>query len=126
MQQFKYPPPPILVPEPPLSFQQRLDILLGIARGLDYLHSNGIVHRDVKPANVLLDESLQPKIADFGLLREVGVSTVNVTQVVGTPGYVDPAYVSSRRATPAADVYRWVEAANGKWGGRGCYTLVTA
>ena len=52
----------------------------------------------------------QAKVADFGLLREVEESAVslNSTLVVGTPGYVDPAYVRSRFVTPAADVYRWV------------------
>ena len=49
---------------------------------------------------------LQAKIADFGLLREMEGSTLHFTQVVGTPGYVDPAYIQSHFATPAADVYR--------------------
>ena len=38
---------------------ERLDILLGIARGLEYLHSNGIVHRDIKPANILLGKNME-------------------------------------------------------------------
>ena len=86
--------------------QERLDVLIGIAHGIEYLHTNGIIHRDVKPANVLLTESLQPKVADLGLLREMEGSTVHVTQVVGTPGYVDPAYVTSSKATALSDVYR--------------------
>ena len=50
-------------------------------------------------------EPPQPKVADFGLLKEVVGSVVSATQVVGTPGYVDPAYASSRRPAPASDVY---------------------
>ncbi|GJP34360.1 hypothetical protein CLOM_g18811 [Closterium sp. NIES-68] len=53
----------------PLSVRVRLDILIGMARGLEYLHSFGIVHRDIKPANILLDKNMQAKIADFGLVR---------------------------------------------------------
>ena len=56
----------------------------------------------------LLFPPLQPKIADVGLLRAMDGSTINVTTVVGTPGYVDPTYVRSQYATPSADVYRRV------------------
>ncbi|GJP31473.1 hypothetical protein CLOM_g12316 [Closterium sp. NIES-68] len=92
----------------PLSLQQRLDVLIGVAKGLQYLHEFGIVHRDLKPANILLDSKMQVKIADFGLVKpSAGTSlgsTVAATWVMGTPGYVDPA-CESHKATPAADVY---------------------
>ncbi|GJP48867.1 hypothetical protein CLOM_g8142 [Closterium sp. NIES-68] len=88
-----------------LSLKQRLDILIGIARGLDYLHSFGLVHRDIKPANILLGESMQAKIADFGLVRAVEGSIVGISHVVGTPGYVDPVYTVTSKATTATDVY---------------------
>ena len=51
--------------------------------------------------------SPQPKIADFGLVREMEGSTLHMTHIVGTPGYMDPAYIKSCFATPSADVYRW-------------------
>ncbi|GJP54668.1 hypothetical protein CLOM_g13726, partial [Closterium sp. NIES-68] len=94
----------------PLSLQQRLDILIGVARGLQYLHDFGIVHRDIKPANILLDARMQAKIADFGLVKLSGgtsmdTSSLAATRVMGTPGYVDPAYYMSHKATPAADVH---------------------
>ncbi|GJP41265.1 hypothetical protein CLOM_g928 [Closterium sp. NIES-68] len=93
-----------------LSLQQRLDVLVGAAKGLQYLHVFGIVHRDIKPANILLDAKMQAKVADFGLVKlsggtSMGTSTVAATRVMGTPGYVDPAYYKSHKATPPADVH---------------------
>ncbi|GJP56923.1 hypothetical protein CLOM_g15978 [Closterium sp. NIES-68] len=93
----------------PLSLRQRLDILIGVAKGLQYLHDFGIVHRDIKPANILLDAKMQAKIADFGLVKLSGGTSmgtsVAATRVMGTPGYVDPAYYKTHMATPAADVH---------------------
>ncbi|CAI7913699.1 unnamed protein product [Closterium sp. NIES-53] len=91
--------------ERPLTQKQRLDILTGMARGVEYLHSFGIVHRDINPANVLITDSMQAKIADFGLVRTGEGSFVGTTRVMGTPGYVDPAYFSTCKATTASDVY---------------------
>ncbi|CAI5982223.1 unnamed protein product [Closterium sp. NIES-65] len=93
----------------PLLLRQRLDVLIGVAKGLQYLHDFGIVHRDIKPANILLDAKMQAKIADFGLVKLGGGTamgtSVAATRVMGTPGYVDPAYFKSHKATPAADVH---------------------
>ncbi|CAI7758069.1 unnamed protein product [Closterium sp. NIES-54] len=89
----------------PLSLKQRLDILIGIARGFEYLHSFGIVHRDIKPANILITDDMQAKIADFGLLRMGEGTTVGTTRIMGTPGYVDPVYLRTSKATTASDVY---------------------
>ncbi|CAI7862111.1 unnamed protein product [Closterium sp. NIES-54] len=88
-----------------LTFQQRLDILIGAAHGFEYLHSFGLVHRDIKPANILLGANMQAKIGDFGLLRVGEGTTVGTTRVMGTPGYVDPIYSRTSKATTATDVY---------------------
>ncbi|CAI5477871.1 unnamed protein product [Closterium sp. Yama58-4] len=88
-----------------LTLKQQLDILIGAARGLAYLHSFGLVHRDIKPANILLGANMQAKIADFGLVRAEEGSTVGTTRVMGTPGYVDPIYFHTSKATSATDVY---------------------
>ncbi|GJP78356.1 hypothetical protein CLOP_g8670, partial [Closterium sp. NIES-67] len=88
-----------------LSLKQQLDILIGVARGFDYLHSFNLVHRDMKPANILLGADMQAKIADFGLVRVEEGTEVGTTRVMGTPGYVDPIYSRTSKATRATDVY---------------------
>ncbi|GJP44254.1 hypothetical protein CLOM_g3632 [Closterium sp. NIES-68] len=92
----------------PISLQQRLEMMIGAARGLEYLHSFSMVHRDVKPANILLDGNWKAKIADFGLTKMGEGNAYNPqdsTRVLGTPGYVDPVYGRTRKATPANDVF---------------------
>ncbi|CAI5466783.1 unnamed protein product [Closterium sp. Yama58-4] len=93
----------------PLSLQQRLDVLIGAAKGLQYLHDFNIVHRDIKPANILLDRKMQAKVADFGLVKLLGGTSMATseaaTRLVGTLGYMDPEYCSSHIPSPAVDVY---------------------
>ncbi|CAI5480319.1 unnamed protein product, partial [Closterium sp. Yama58-4] len=91
--------------ERPLTLKQRLDILIGMARGFEYLHGFGIVHRDIKPTNILITDNMQAKIADFGLVRMGEGTSVGTTRIMGTPGYVDPAYSRTSKATTASDVY---------------------
>ncbi|KAL7157783.1 hypothetical protein ABFS83_02G100100 [Erythranthe nasuta] len=90
----------------PLSWKHRLQICIGAARGLDYLHTgNGIIHRDVKASNILLDQNFVAKVSDFGLAKiEIG-SQASTDIVKGTFGYFDPDYLRNRKLTTKCDTY---------------------
>ncbi|KAL0015198.1 hypothetical protein SO802_002267 [Lithocarpus litseifolius] len=92
-----------------LNWKQRNDIILGTARGLAYLHEEFhvcIIHRDIKTGNILLDDDLQPKIADFGLARLLPEDQTHLsTKFAGTLGYTAPEYAIHGQLSEKVDTY---------------------
>ncbi|XP_067399284.1 interleukin-1 receptor-associated kinase 1 [Emydura macquarii macquarii] len=103
---------------PPLSWPQRLEVLVGAARAVQFLHGDqpSLIHGDVKSSNILLDAALRPRLSDFGLARGGGggggsrglSASLGRTQTVrGTLAYLPPEYVQSGQLSPAIDTYSY-------------------
>jgi serine/threonine protein kinase len=84
-----------------------LDLLKGVAAGLDHLHQQGIIHRDIKPDNIFVDAPRSAaKIGDLGIaLTEEEIKATGVHDSYGTPGFVAPEQILGLRLDSAADVY---------------------
>jgi len=90
----------------PLSVDETVDLAAQLGRGLDALHARGVLHRDVKPSNVLLDGEGTAALSDFGLAR--GADSTRLTaegQLLGTPHYLAPELIEGREASRESDVY---------------------
>ncbi|XP_063629604.1 serine/threonine-protein kinase pelle [Cydia splendana] len=97
---------------PPLTWCQRYMIAQGVARGLSYLHTMcrpPLIHGDIKPANILLDQCTMPKIGDFGLARRGTHADrpLLVSKIHGTRPYIPNEYLRSHRISPAVDVFSY-------------------
>lgn len=95
--------------EPVLEWQERFDVALGTARGLAYLHSGcvqKIIHCDIKPENILLQDQFQAKISDFGLSKLLSAEQSGLfTTMRGTRGYLAPEWLTNSAITEKTDVY---------------------
>ncbi|KAL4380158.1 probable serine/threonine-protein kinase PBL2 isoform X3 [Arachis hypogaea] len=93
----------------PIPWATRINIAVGVARGLSFLHSldANVIFRDLKASNILLDSDFNAKLSDFGLARDgpTGDNTHVSTRVIGTQGYAAPEYVATGHLTPRSDVY---------------------
>lgn len=77
-------------PGQPWPVESAMRIVKQIAEALDYAHAQGIVHRDIKPGNILLHHNGQVKVADFGLARLVSQTITRTGDKMGTPAYMSP------------------------------------
>jgi serine/threonine-protein kinase len=90
----------------PLPDEDAYRIASEVAAGLAHAHARGLVHRDMKPANILFDAEGRAKIADFGIARIGGAGTLTEAgTVLGTASYISPEQAAGQPATPASDVY---------------------
>src|ERR1700727_330881 len=88
--------------------ERALEITDGVLRALDYSRRNGIVHRDIKPGNVMLTRSAEVKVMDFGIARAVSDAQATMTQtaqVIGTAQYLSPEQARGERVDSRSDVY---------------------
>jgi serine/threonine-protein kinase len=98
-----------VVKQEPMAIRQAAELIVKVARTVHYAHEHGILHRDIKPGNILLDKNGEPHLTDFGLARIVETeSTVTHTlEVLGTPSYMAPEQAAGEHAklSKATDVY---------------------
>jgi eukaryotic-like serine/threonine-protein kinase len=89
-----------------LDIEPAIDVISQSCRGLDYAHRNGVIHRDVKPGNLLVSDADVVKLADFGIARAVDQSSITqVGSVLGTAAYLSPEQARGEEAGPRADLY---------------------
>ena len=100
----------------PLPYREATNIALQVAKGLDAAHAEGIVHRDVKSANIMVTEKGHARVTDFGLAKLPGVELSDPTLVLGTPGYMSPEQVRAAPLDLRTDIWSW---------GVVCYEMLT-
>src|SRR5436190_1480038 len=89
----------------PLPLDDALRIAADVLRALDYAHSKNVIHRDIKPGNIILAATGEAKITDFGIARPVNSSLTGTNSLLGTPNYMSPEQVKSSLITPRADLF---------------------
>jgi serine/threonine-protein kinase len=98
----------ILTEQGKLPPERAIGITLGILNALDYIHKHGVVHRDMKPENIMIDENDNIKLIDFGIASKEGAKRLTYagfTQALGTPNYISPEQVKGKRGDARSDLY---------------------
>jgi eukaryotic-like serine/threonine-protein kinase len=95
----------VLARRDPLKLQAKLEIMIDVLNALAHAHKRGIVHRDVKPANIRITEDGHAKLMDFGVAHLQASTITRTGSQMGTPSYMAPEQVAGSRVTPAADIF---------------------
>jgi eukaryotic-like serine/threonine-protein kinase len=98
----------ILIEQKKLPIERAVRITLSILDALEYIHSHGVVHRDLKPENIMVDAEDHIKLIDFGIAGAAGLRRLTfakLTQAMGTPDYISPEQVKSKRGDARSDIY---------------------
>jgi serine/threonine protein kinase len=98
----------ILIEQKKLPIDLAIRITLGICEALEYIHGKGVVHRDLKPENIMVDADDRVKLIDFGIAGSAGMRRLTfarLTQAMGTPDYISPEQVKSKRGDARSDIY---------------------
>ena len=88
-----------------LTYRQKALIVRDVAEALRALHAIAVVHRDVKPENILLDSQLRPKLTDFGMVRTPDSNLTCVDAVIGSPAYMSPETIQGYEPQPSCDLF---------------------
>jgi serine/threonine-protein kinase len=88
-----------------LPVKRVLSIVSSVAEALEYAHKQGVVHRDIKPDNILLLENDEVKVADFGIARVMSASTTETGMILGTPNYMSPEQVAGEKVDGSSDLF---------------------
>jgi serine/threonine protein kinase len=98
-----------VIDSPRVNLATKLDMLVQVCKGLEYAHKNGVIHRDIKPTNILIDKNGNAKVADFGIAQMVGVPEGDMTSsdvIMGTLSYMSPEQkTSSTNVDQTTDIY---------------------
>jgi eukaryotic-like serine/threonine-protein kinase len=98
----------ILIQQKKMPIDRAVRITLGICDALEYIHGKGVVHRDLKPENIMVDAEDHVKLIDFGIAGSEGMRRLTfarLTQAMGTPDYISPEQVKSKRGDARSDIY---------------------